>query len=495
MSRLVLLGLSGAGILAFFLGVYPPVFVSVAAFAVAGGYIVSRWRHGYTGLLPVLYFLVFALPFIHLIPYLWFDFDGEAPVIMWGMPVNPYMIDREVVRLMGQIGAVGALALAVGAGIVKGRFVVVDTADRGQLRASKASSLDLVMFSIWIGIGLLFYWLYAPRETIFEAPYTQGVAIAEGWDFGSIWMLSQIVFIYTLVDAMLDVAWRRAKMKVVIWIVAILVVVMWLGLMRGDREALPLVVASIVTWGVAGRQERRHRKAVLGRLRARTTLVAGAVIVGLVVVSAVVGAVRSQAAGRNVVDVMRELREQGIVTIDNMIYGTWSAVLLTPLSVAGDYLGGRLEPTYGRTYLDYVLSLPPGFVARWIGYQRPLDAWHGPAWEMTYGIGGVHAVVVPFMNFLMVGVFAVLMLLGWIVAAAERWCVSRRRTVVGLALWATLVAVAPHWLWYGDKYVINAVIIWWLLSLLYGVARLVPVRVRNGRSSVWLATGVSSVER
>jgi hypothetical protein len=158
--------------------------------------------------------------------------------------------------------------------------------------------------------------------------------------------------------------------------------------------------------------------------------------------------------------------------------GTWSAVLLTPLSVAGDNLRGLLPLKLGQTYLDFALSIPPGFIASRLGYQRPIDADHGPAHEMRYGQGGTHAVVVPFMNFRMAGVVLIFGLWGLLFVILERQAsdIGSTWTAPRVAAYGTMCAVIPQWIWYGEKILITAFFIWVAISLCYLVAlRLSPI--------------------
>jgi hypothetical protein len=164
-----------------------------------------------------------------------------------------------------------------------------------------------------------------------------------------------------------------------------------------------------------------------------------------------------------------ELFQSGQIGLDNALHGTWSAVLLTPLSVAGDHIYGTLPVKSGQTYIDLFLSIVPGFLADAIGFIRPIDSLQGPAWEMRYGIGGVHAVVVPFMNFRMLGVFFVPTFWTFLMVKLERLAMSKTG-VVNVSLLAVLVMAVPHWLWYGEKNAINAIIIWLIFRFFYRVS-------------------------
>ncbi len=471
-ERLVLLGFVAVavfGSMAFHASSYPPIALSVAVFGTVGFYLASLSRANRVSVLVPWFFVCYALPFIHVIPYLWFDFNREAPQVMWGLAANPYMIDQAVIELMALIGALGALGFALGVGVAKSKVQVLrpEVAARA-IGASR--NLSLLMFLTWIGIAVILSWLYAPRETVFEARYTEGVAISQDWNFGSIWMISYAIMVWCLADALLETDQQRARIKKALFIAALLVVVGWLQLLRGDRESIPLALASLFMWVRWQRQTGRLGK-VKARVWAHKPVVLGGLLF-LVVLAYLVGALRASLAGMDwegAVLLVSEMWASGMLRVEDLMHGTWSAVLLTPLSVAGDYLAGSLALKLGRDYLDYLLSLPPGFVADFLGYQRPIDAWHGPAWEMTYGIGGTHAAVVPFMNFRVIGVVLVLALWGYVVAYSDRKVfvsVSVRR----MAFWGTLVMVAPHWFWYGDKYFINAMLIWWGLSLIYRLA-------------------------
>jgi hypothetical protein len=170
----------------------------------------------------------------------------------------------------------------------------------------------------------------------------------------------------------------------------------------------------------------------------------------------------------DLVELIHDLKMLGVLSIDTLITGTWSAALLTPLSVAGDYLHGSLPLKFGQTYIDLAFSVVPGFVADWVGYARPIDSFKGPAWEMTYGLGGTHAVVVPFTDFRMLGVYVVMGLFSFAITRIERYAITRP-SVANLSLLGVIAMAIPHWLWYGEKNIINALVIWAVLAVAYRI--------------------------
>jgi hypothetical protein len=75
---------------------------------------------------------------------------------------------------------------------------------------------------------------------------------------------------------------------------------------------------------------------------------------------------------------------------------------------------------------------------------------------------------VPFINFRMAGVFAVIGLSSYAIAKVERWGL-KHVTPPRLALLGVLAMAIPHWYWYGEKIIMNEVMIWAGLSVLYRV--------------------------
>ena len=87
-------------------------------------------------ILNLLFLIVCTLPFIHMIEYLWLDFNSQyvwnilnnkpcsvvendtglwkVPCMMWGLVANPYQVDTQVVNLMSMIGFTGILSIFLG---------------------------------------------------------------------------------------------------------------------------------------------------------------------------------------------------------------------------------------------------------------------------------------------------------------------------------------------------------------------------------------------
>ena len=88
---------------------------------------------------------------------------------------------------------------------------------------------------------------------------------------------------------------------------------------------------------------------------------------------------------------------------------------------------------------------------------------------MRYGLGGTHATVLPFMNFRMLGVFLLSASYVYIISRYEKMALLQP-SVINISLLCILCMAFPHWLWYGEKYIINALLIWLIFSFLYRVS-------------------------
>lgn len=453
-------GLVAAGL--FHVDVYFPIWLSVAIMVYVSLYLLHLYRIKFLGILILLIWLVYALPFIHLVPYLWFDFTQTDPLVLWGLATNDYMLDESVIELTGMLGAVGAVGMALGVSLnTKPIQVDMGTTPDGNKRIFQ--TMNFPIWSGWVSVGIVLSWLVAPEHTIFTAEYTMSSAKIDTAKFGSAWMMSYVILAFAFCDALLE---QKATIKLPIILGALIVVVVIFQLLRGDRESVPLVfgLALLYFYWASGITQASGFSIPWLKICA--------IAFGLIVASMFLGALRHTLVGASVLEVggfVREMNEAGTLGLDTLLNGTWSATLLTPLSVAGDHIYGLLELKLGQDYLNFLLSTPPGFVADTLGYIRPLDQERGPAWEMRYGQGGTHAVVVPFMNFRMLGVFLIPAIWAFVIASYEK-AALKEANAANFCLLVTIATISPHWLWYGEKAIFNAIVLWIVFSFLYKIS-------------------------
>jgi len=446
----------------FHFDIYFPIWMSVATMIAVSLYFINKYRQNTIGLLMLLLWLVYALPFIHIIPYLWFDFTQTDPLRLWGLAVNDYMMDKVVIELTAMLGAVGAVGVALGISL-NANPIQKDSGKNPDGSRRTVRTMSFPLWLIWVLVGVMLSWMVAPEDTLFTAAYTMSVSRLDGAGFSSAWMVSYVILGFAFCDSLFE---ENRSLKTRIILVALVVVVGFFQILRGDRESIPFVFALTLVYfyWASGITQRRDFRVPFLKI--------GLVIFGLLAVSALLGALRHSLVGASILEIgglVREMNKEGDFGGDALLSGTWSATLLTPLSVAGDHIYGLLELKLGKNYIDFILSIPPGFIADAFGYVRPLDLDRGPAWEMRFGIGGTHAVVVPFMNFRMLGVFLIPAIWSFAIAKYEKFAL-RSVNVISLSLLVTIAMAAPHWLWYGEKAGFNAIVLWIIFSFFYRIS-------------------------
>jgi len=164
-------------------------------------------------------------------------------------------------------------------------------------------------------------------------------------------------------------------------------------------------------------------------------------------------------------EILNGLSDRGVLGMNMITHGTWTDVLLTPFSAAYMYINKR-ELLLGVDYLNMILSLPPAFISDYLGYVRPWNSDKSPAWEMIFGNGGVHATVLPFRNFGLIGVTIVSCLSTLLVMYIEK-IQTMRISYFQPFLYISTMALIPHWVWYGEKPLINGLIYMLLMSWIY----------------------------
>jgi hypothetical protein len=85
---------------------YFPIWFSVLLLVIVVAYFIQKLKTKRIGILRALLLVVYLLPFIHIPPYLWFDFNS-SPLRLWGLAVNPYMLDERIIELTAMLGTTG----------------------------------------------------------------------------------------------------------------------------------------------------------------------------------------------------------------------------------------------------------------------------------------------------------------------------------------------------------------------------------------------------
>lgn len=419
------------------------------------------FKKKYIGITSLLYSLIFILPFIHLLPYLWIGYDNPTKR-MWGLISNPYQFDESIISLLGVMGAAGVMGMVL--------VVCLFAKHPVQSIQSKISiisswkSMPFLIWLVWLTAGLAFSMISAPHESIFEAKYTFSNSISREINISSAWLLSYVMLLFVLYDAIVDKIQLRRRLKLTLFTLVFLYIIIVLQFLRGDRESLPWILSIYIMLSYWMKPYISLKKTTSF---SKKKLILFVVI--MFVLSVVVGYARSRVSDVSFnINNMYSLLE-GLIERGDIFKGTWSAVLLTPLSVAGDSIYYHPDFLLGQDYVNLFLSLPPGFVADFFEYSRPWSNDVNPQKEMIYGLGGVHATVLPFRNFGLFGIFIINALFFLVIIRYERKLLFRPGSVMVIGL-AVLVTVIPHWLWYSDKNLVNGLIAYVVLLFLYRIS-------------------------
>jgi hypothetical protein len=402
-----------------------------------GLFAVAMWRVRIStlSLLARIGLALYVLPFVVTLRYLF-----EDHVHWWPLPLAEDFQDApRTVEIMLAFGLMGLLGLVTG---------LLLAGQGGPPVATQRSLPVLGTGRYLVGLGLAFglSWLSTPSETILVARYSldQSVTASSALHFDAAYLMAYILLCVLLVDADFDRDQPRRRSTKLLCLFAVSgYIIVFHQLLRGDRECAGLVAAmlahaltSVHATGSARRRVLRQRLVAV----AMASVLIVTVFVGLTVTRMTLGD-RALLSPRTL--------------LEGATNSTWTAVLLSDLSLADRFRRGEMKVEGGRTYRDYLLSLPPGFLADAFGWRRPLEASRGPFtlfMDLASG-GGCHLPLVPFLNFRWVGVFLVLTLDGWMLGRIERWAdhPGRAQRFAYISCFTFL----PFWFWYGDMYAIR----------------------------------------
>jgi hypothetical protein len=386
------------------------------------------------------FILLYGIPFFVQLGTLWHD-----PFIWWETPLAiQYTMNDGTIASMLTIGLFGLLGLMFGVQLCavlrlknNRHFQPVDES----LRPRPAVTLTICFFLPFVFLALALSWLASSQETIFTNVYmtaqTKGVALS--MNFNAAFLTSYIIFVMCFVDMQLDDRVARKQIKRWILAVSILYTVVVLQLLRGDRECSGLLLAICALWIT------EHQSVQFRRVR-RFVIPAACVFLAFLAI----GFLRSELSNRDRISVA----DVGGMIKKGLTYNTWTGVSLTNLGLAEDYERG-LSLKLGATYRDYILSLPPGIVAKFLGYQRPLDGDDTPNRWFEVAGGGIHPVVVPFANFGMVGAWWILAAIGFFISSCDGYGDSR--IFSNRFFYGTVLCSGMLWFWYGDMNIIRAI--------------------------------------
>jgi hypothetical protein len=442
-------------VLAFESGYLLPTPVSVALmFALT---LWGLWQARLSPLSPLtrLMILLYFMPFSVCWGYL---FDPNYT--WWYTPLSlDYMSDPVITAGMVMVGLIGLVGLL--AGIWLARMLAPRRLTTSPAASAPARTLHPFTFGALLITALFFSYINTPSATILTAAYSSASGLAGQLNFNAAFLVAYTLLIALFIDAEQEVKRWRLRLLKRLGILAVTVfILIFFQLLRGDRDSFGLVVGLGALY--LTEPLRRTHWAALG-VRLRRYLLIGTAGGVVLVAFLAISTLRTRVVGGEQVPL-------GTAIVEGYKESTWSAVLLTNLSLAAQYHQGRMVTEGGRTYLDYLYSLPPGFVTRALGIERPIEPYQGPNfWFTDISSGGLHVVTVPFKNFHSPGVLIVLILFGYIIGRSE--IIGQSSRWLNRLWYGSLFVGSAQWFWYGDITFIREVMIFGLVAVLYATTR------------------------
>ena len=465
--------------LLFAYDMYMPRCAGVAAIFAVAIWVVATSRASRLSLLQRLMIVLYVLPFSVMISYF------VAPDYIWeSIPIRVELLsDPTIVAQTLSIGLVGLLGMVAGMRLAESlrrrRGAPPDIVeDRWRVRLP---CLGGVQFLLLLAVAMIMcYSMNSDSATIFTRGYAGTRGLAQKMNFSAAGLLSYLVVILLFIDAECEALVRR-RLKMLTVEGGTIFSVVYFELIRGNRDAIGLITALMalyLTGSAAPPPKEVITRVMSGRKRLRKLLVpALATLLIYVAVTPLRTRLSDPSADR--------LSVSDMAAIGFLERSTWSSVLLTNVGSAYFYSMGDIEYLYGQTYLDYMLSLPPGAVSRLFNYERPLERYQGPNyWFQGIGRGGIHPVCVPFHNFGILGVLIIMGGIGMFIVWVDNPTASAWRRL----LYAAVIAGAFKWFWYGDmtlfRSLMGAVLLWGVYVFLVLTSRSRAVRDRRDEAVV-----------
>ena len=446
----------------FYIRLIPPLTATISfAFVIfLFGIVVAKSSE--LSLLPRFYALLYFMPFSATLGYL---FDENY--IFWGSPAAfPLSSDHVVVNLMVMIGLVGLFGLFGGYEISSFLFkrASKSVSLSQQSQHVKSPVLGMVSFLSLASIALFLSWLSAPKNTVLSAAYASasaGSSVAQQTNFNAAFLVAYVLLVMLYIDGERSAeSCRKGHWKVYFTLAITFFAVIYFQVLRGDRDSIGLIIALaslyITKQQIFSTNFQRYKSKHGGKRR---------VFFGLGVVILLFIAVGSWRFRANEIDLMSS-SDLYDTFLNGLQQNTWTSVALNNLGLAAEYDSNVITYFNGQTYVDYFLSLPPGPIARAIGYVRPLETTSGPNWWYAgLSTGGMQPAIVPFKNFGIFGTFFILILIGIFISKIE--CDAQKETFYSRLYYGAMFVVSFKWFWYGDMNIIRCLMITSLLALLY----------------------------
>lgn len=409
----------------------------------------------YPNWLTRFYILLYAAPFSGLLGYFF-----EENFLWWrGVPLAETLIsDKDIMRKLMAIGNAGLTGLVTGLMMLDMKKPVYQPVPQLQ---KYSSTLTMPTYLLLLFVAILFSSFSASEDNLFVAEYASeglGGEAVKKYGFNSSFLVSYCLVILLYIDFERE-SKTKAKWKLYFLLIGVTYIVFVHGLLTGDRESANLVVALLLLHITSVKREKTLswiQAKYFFKVKIKKSL---KWLLPTILVFFMLGSLRHVLLDIESIDWEYAVKY-------NFQANTWTGVLLTNLGTVYNYENPQLSYFFGETYIDYILSLPPSFIAHYYGFLRPMDLPEASPnyWFPGISGGGIHIVNVPFANFGIWGSYLILSIIGTLISYGEK---ANLRSLKGRLLYSTLSVTGFHWFWYGDMNFVRASIITTLTYVMY----------------------------
>lgn len=395
------------------------IYASVAFFLIACAVVVRIGLY-----LPAFFFLCYMLPFLPI-----FAATAGVDCTFWNDDRFVFAPDSEQVQRLSLVWLMSSLGVIVGVAL---SFIRISTFGKLRLREPAKSTPPTQSID---GIRMKLIFTVSAILVLFRT-YTGG-DVAEAASLPGMEIVICIVLLLCWVIAIQDgssLAFLPAFGLTGLYI--------WSQVSSGDRDFFLIIIALGLLLMA------RHRK--------NWTMLLSGGIAGFVVILS--GTAISM------------LRMDVDLSVDELItylfFNSWNATILPViLMIEEEWVGGTM--LLGKSYLDLLLSVAPTPIFQLFGAEKPITVDNPAFWFFIEGLGGMHAVGVALRNFGLAGVFIQITAFSYALCKLERYCVATQR-LWPMFLYVTVAGATMHALWYSLISMVNALLLFGILYLLFG---------------------------
>ncbi len=335
------------------------------------------------------------------------------------------------------------------------------TFDKEKLYLAKENTIDINAFAIICGVIFLVYFILSRKTgTIINSTYGDLHQGKQSLQFTGVYYFFYTILLMLLVDGLYTGSRIIRKRKLTIIIGLILYVAVFANLLKGNRNIAGLVFAffAVPYFYLKGTQTNSQSRRLYLSFRKKAKLLLAVIFI----LFFLVGIIRNSFAKNGI---------SGDLISNSLFYfyksSSWMGGYYASIGAAKEYTLETINYFFGKTYLDYFLSLPPSFIASALDYTRPLDIdANAPGeWYRGFTVGGMHPSVVAFKNFGFIGVYLIFVLYGYFFFKLEsRINLYKPET---LFLYGCVILSSMHLMWYGEMYMLRALMGYFVVKKVY----------------------------